>query len=115
MYLAPRGAAWFPLTPLVRRFAPFCWTWSVFNSMIIRDEILRTLGEGGMGAVYVARQLSCGGREVVIKVIKGAHNDDPAAVQRFRREVDVIARLQHPNIVGVLDADGSGPRVASAT
>jgi hypothetical protein len=31
MYLAPRGAAWFPLTPLVRRFAPFCWTWSVFN------------------------------------------------------------------------------------
>ncbi len=25
------GAAWFPLTPLVRRFAPSCWTWSVFN------------------------------------------------------------------------------------
>jgi hypothetical protein len=31
MYLAHRGAAWFPLTQLVRRFAPFCWTWSVFN------------------------------------------------------------------------------------
>src|SRR5690349_20305442 len=62
----------------------------------------RELGKGGMATVYLARDLVAD-REVAIKVM------DPelaAAVGagRFRREIDVASRLQHPNILGILDS-----------
>ena len=63
-------------------------------------RILECLGEGGMGAVYLAEQIDMQ-RHVVIKVIIAnlTHRDD--IVSRFRREATTLARLKHPNIVQV--------------
>lgn len=60
-------------------------------------EIIRLLGRGGMGAVYLARE-SALDRLVAIKVLppEGA---DPEGHERFRREAKTAARLTHPNIV----------------
>ena len=63
-------------------------------------RLLDPLGGGGMGLVYRARQESLG-REVAVKLIRPDHLVFPDARARFRREVEVIARLQHPGIVPV--------------
>ncbi|HEU5162279.1 MAG TPA: serine/threonine-protein kinase, partial [Thermoanaerobaculia bacterium] len=60
-------------------------------------RIVRMLGRGGMGVVYLARDLTLE-REVAIKVVKTAE-DSPALVERFRREARTAAKLSHPNIV----------------
>jgi hypothetical protein len=60
-------------------------------------RLIRLLGRGGMGAVYLARDLSLD-REVAIKVVKTA-SDERAMHERFRREARTAARLSHPNIV----------------
>jgi serine/threonine-protein kinase len=61
-------------------------------------EILRTVGEHGMGIVYLARRRSTG-QEVALKVILPESAADPAAQSRFLREVSVLSRLDHPRIV----------------
>src|SRR5689334_22389744 len=61
-----------------------------------RFKITRVLGEGGMGTVYVARDMSLG-REVAIKV----HRSGGAL--RLRREAVAMARLAHPNVVTVFE------------
>jgi serine/threonine protein kinase len=63
-------------------------------------EILAELGRGGMGVVYLAKQLSLG-RIVAIKTIAGSLLDDDIALARFRREMRVLGRCDHPNIVKV--------------
>lgn len=60
-------------------------------------RLARLLGRGGMGSVYLARDLTLD-REVAIKVVKT--DADPREVfDRFRREARTAARLSHPNIV----------------
>ncbi|MGE0143916.1 MAG: protein kinase [Planctomycetota bacterium] len=66
-------------------------------------RILRRLGSGGMGVVYLARQPSLG-RDVALKLVRLDHIHVPGVRERFRREVAAIARLQHPGIVPVYDA-----------
>ena len=71
-------------------------------------EILQLLGQGGMGAVYKARQTSLN-RLVALKIIKPDAADDPDFAERFAREAQALARLSHQNIVTVHDfgqADG---------
>ena len=63
-------------------------------------RLLRRLGSGGMGVVYLARQESLG-REVALKLIRPEQLFFPHARERFRREVEAVARLQHPGIVPV--------------
>lgn len=63
-------------------------------------RLLERLGAGGMGVVYRARQESLG-REVALKVIRPDQLFFPDARSRFRREVEAIARLQHPGIVPI--------------
>jgi alpha-glucoside transport system substrate-binding protein len=65
-------------------------------------EILELIGHGGMANVYRAIQPSMG-REVAIKVMPAHFLQDPTFLERFTREVRVIARLQHPRILPVHD------------
>lgn len=63
-------------------------------------QLLERLGEGGMGVVYRARQLSLG-REVALKVVRPDLLHFAGARERFRREVETVAGLRHPGIVAV--------------
>jgi len=63
-------------------------------------ELLRPLGQGGMGAVYVARHANVQ-RPVALKVM-GA-TTDARSLERFRREAEFLARIRHPNVVQVHD------------
>jgi eukaryotic-like serine/threonine-protein kinase len=69
-------------------------------------EIERELGRGGMAVVYLARDLRHG-RRVALKLLRP---DLALALgpERFQREIQVAARLQHPHILTVLDSGGSG-------
>jgi serine/threonine protein kinase len=63
-------------------------------------RLLRRLGGGGMGVVYVARQEQLG-RDVALKLIRPEHLYFPRARERFRRETEAVARLQHAGIVPI--------------
>jgi serine/threonine protein kinase len=65
-------------------------------------EIMRHLGGGGMGDVYLARD-SRFDRDIAIKILKKSFANDPAYLQRFERETRIAAQLNHPNIVPVYD------------
>ncbi len=67
-----------------------------------RYEILETLGEGGMGAVYKAKQLALD-RVVALKVIRPELMGQGSNVQRFLREAAAAAKMTHSNIVRVFD------------
>ena len=60
------------------------------------------LGRGGMGAVFLASHTRLAGKHVAIKIL---HTDiaDADIVARFKREAEIAAKLNHPNIVGVID------------
>lgn len=71
-------------------------------------QILRRIGTGGMGQVYLARQLSLK-REVALKLLKGELSANPVALARFEAEAQAVAKLNHPNIVHIHqigEADG---------
>ena len=71
-------------------------------------ELLGTLGQGGMGVVYKARDVQLK-RLVAIKMIRAGANARTDELARFRVEAEAVARLQHPNIVqihGIGDHDG---------
>ena len=65
-------------------------------------EILELLGQGGMGAVYKARQPGLD-RLVALKILPTQAAGDPGFAERFTREARALARLNHPNIVAVYD------------
>lgn len=65
-------------------------------------EILEEIGRGGMANVYRAVQPSIG-REVAVKILPTHFLQDQTFLERFNREVQVIARLQHPHILPVYD------------
>jgi hypothetical protein len=60
------------------------------------------IGRGGMGSVYRARDMRLD-RDVAIKVVRAELLNDPDARRRFRREAQLVARLQHPSIVSIFD------------
>jgi serine/threonine protein kinase len=65
-------------------------------------EVIELLGQGGMGAVYKARQPALG-RFVALKILPPKSAADPGFAERFNREARALARLNHPNIVAVYD------------
>jgi WD40 repeat protein len=67
-------------------------------------EVLRTIGRGGMGVVYCARQTGLN-RLVALKALRGTGDEEKA---RFRREAESIARVSHPNIVQVFETGEHG-------
>lgn len=69
-----------------------------------RYQVLKKLGAGGMGTVYLAEQVSIG-RRVALKVLHGQYAGDEEFVRRFRHEARLAASLNHRNIVTVYDFD----------
>ena len=67
-----------------------------------RYEYLEKIGEGGMATVYRGMQRSLN-RQVAIKVLSATLSDNPSVIKRFERESLIIARLNHPNIIHVID------------
>jgi serine/threonine protein kinase len=66
-------------------------------------QIIREIGRGGMGAVYLARRSDdVFSKEIAIKVLR-PERSYPELLRRFRQERDIIARLDHPNIARLLD------------
>jgi serine/threonine-protein kinase len=66
--------------------------------------LVERLGEGGMGQVFKARHQGLG-RVVALKLVRKDRLANPDAVRRFYREIQVAARLCHPNVVQSFDAD----------
>jgi beta-lactam-binding protein with PASTA domain/predicted Ser/Thr protein kinase len=67
-----------------------------------RYRVLSRIGAGGMADVYLAQDAQLG-REVAVKLLHRRFSEDPAFVERFRREAQAAASLQHPNVVSVFD------------
>jgi len=65
-------------------------------------HIKTLLGEGGMAKVYLAVQKSLD-RPVAIKVLDASLNQDPIIQQQFEQESTLVARLNHPNIIQIID------------
>jgi serine/threonine protein kinase len=73
-----------------------------------RYQILRRIGDGGMGEVFLARDPQVE-REVVLKVLRGGFEDDELRA-RFLREARAAGRLSHQNIVTIFDVDEDAGR-----
>src|SRR5262245_37126488 len=65
-------------------------------------EILDLIGQGGMGAVYKARQRGLD-RVVALKILPPETAQDPSFAGRFHREARALAKLNHPHIVTIFD------------
>jgi serine/threonine protein kinase len=70
-------------------------------------ELLEEIGHGGMGVVYKARQVYLN-QTVALKILPHRYLDDVQAVSRFRREMQSIGGLNHPNIVRAYNAGEAG-------
>jgi predicted Ser/Thr protein kinase len=70
-------------------------------------EFIQAVGKGAMGSVYLARQTALN-RYVAIKQVLGAWNGDPQALERFRREARALAKMNHPNVVGIYNLEAVG-------
>lgn len=71
-------------------------------------EVLRLIGMGGMGAVFLAHQTPLD-RDVVLKVVCDVGEARSRAIERFRREAVTLAQLSHPNIVPIYGKGQEGP------
>jgi predicted Ser/Thr protein kinase len=73
-----------------------------------RLELLELVGEGGMGAVYKARDLQLG-RLIALKILLVDASGEARWSERFAREARAMARLAHPNIAAVYEHGAAGP------
>jgi tetratricopeptide (TPR) repeat protein len=83
------------------------WRDDPIASVVSGCEILDEIGRGGMGVVYRARQLRLN-RIVALKMILAGNHAGPETMSRFLNEAEVIARIQHRNIVQVHQCGGEG-------
>jgi aminoglycoside phosphotransferase (APT) family kinase protein len=72
------------------------------DRLIPELEVLELIGHGGMGVVYLARQPKLD-RRVALKLLSPRFAADPTFAERFDREARSLARLNHPNVLGIYD------------
>src|SRR5215468_5095401 len=76
----------------------------VVKQVASRYRVIRELGRGGMGAVYLVEHLHTGER-LALKVLHGAAAENPDAIARFKREARAGAQIRSDYVVRVTDAD----------
>jgi len=106
-----KGTASSTATQLSGGAAAFALTSDELQELFPDLEILDLLGVGGMGAVYLARQTRLE-RVIALKVLSCSPDLHEDFSLRFEQEARVLAKLSHPNIVGLYDMDeleGGGP------
>jgi eukaryotic-like serine/threonine-protein kinase len=74
------------------------------GKMLGHYKILSQLGKGGMGEVYVAEDTKLR-RKVAVKILPPEMAFNPSRVERFKREAEAIAALNHPNIVTIYSVE----------
>jgi serine/threonine-protein kinase len=84
-----------------------------YLGLLLKDRYLieRELGRGGIGVVYLARDKQLLSRAVVVKILfaaKGGDRYDTWFTKKFKQEMEALARINHPGVVGVLDS-GEAP------
>jgi WD40 repeat protein len=80
-----------------------------------RFRIVRRLGAGGMGTVFLAEQIAVGNRPVALKVLNRKLLDDPEFLLRFQNEAASTGRIRHPNVVTIYESgqgDDGTPYIA---
>ena len=77
------------------------------SEIIANFKLLRLLGTGGTGAVYLAKQLNFE-RVAACKILNPEMAENPVYIRNFIREARMAARLEHPNIIQALDVGSSG-------
>ncbi|MCG3163293.1 MAG: Protein TolB [Acidobacteria bacterium] len=82
-------------------------TKSILGHKIGNYEILRLLGAGGMGEVYLARDVRLD-RQIALKILPAQFTEDPAQVRRFEREARAASSTNHPNIITIHDIGVEG-------
>ncbi|HND22663.1 MAG TPA: serine/threonine-protein kinase, partial [Acidobacteriota bacterium] len=75
---------------------------AIGTTLLEKYTILKLIGQGGMARVYQARHIDLG-IFVAVKVLKSAFTQDPSLFERFKREAQTAASLDHPNSVRVFD------------
>jgi eukaryotic-like serine/threonine-protein kinase len=95
------------MTQLRASFMPL-----IAGSTLGSYEIVAPLGAGGMGEVFRARDLRLG-RDVALKVLPDLFNRDPDRLARFKREAQLLAALNHPNIAAIYGLEDSNPSTSS--
>src|SRR5262252_960155 len=85
----------------------------MIGTRIAHYEITGHLGKGGMGEVYQATDSKLG-RLVAVKLLPSAFASDPDRLARFRREAQLLAALNHPNIAHIYGLEESDGTVALA-
>jgi serine/threonine protein kinase len=80
-----------------------------------RFRLVRRLGKGGMGTVFLAEQIGVGNRPVALKVLNRKLLDDPDFLLRFQNEAGSTGRIHHPNVVSIYESaqsDDGTPYIA---
>ncbi|MDD3732292.1 MAG: protein kinase, partial [candidate division Zixibacteria bacterium] len=72
-------------------------------------RIIRKIGEGGMGEVYLAEDVKLN-RQVALKILQAEFFDNPDRLERFKREAKTAARISHPNVMAIYDMDTARDR-----
>jgi tetratricopeptide (TPR) repeat protein len=89
-------------------FAPEIAEHNLIGQTLGDFKILSMIGTGGMGAVFLAHQISLD-RDVALKVISDISGARKKSVERFGREAKVLAKISHPNIVPIYEVGQEGP------
>lgn len=88
-----------PVTPEPERESDLL---AIGTTLLEKYTVLKLIGQGGMARVYQARHIDLG-ILVAVKVLKTAFTQDPSLLERFKREAQTAASLDHPNSVRVFD------------
>ena len=84
-------------------------------SLSRRFRLVRRLGQGGMGTVFLAQQIGVGNRPVALKVLNRKLLDDPDFLMRFQNEAGSTGRIHHAKVVTIYEsaqADAGTPYIA---